>query len=269
MLERQRLASDAARAEHDPAFPRRVARRRKQGQRTARENVADLTDPGTFVEYGRLRVAGQRKRRSLEDLINTTPADAIVTGIACVNGDQFPSPSKSRAVIMAYDATVLAGTQGAHGHHKTDRIVAVAARMRLPVIWLCEGGGGRPGDTEGPGSIGAGLAVSSFTAFGRLSGLVPLVGVVSGYCFAGNAAFLGCCDVIIATKISNVGMAGPAMIVSGHPQGSPSPSHTPTPLTHPPYTHTHTVCAGPPPAAAVDTPLRPYRLHQCSHRTLR
>ena len=73
--------------------------------------------------------------------------------------------------------------------------------------------GGRPGDTDRLGMTG--LDGPSFVQFAKLSGLVPVVGVVSGYCFAGNAAMLGCCDVIIATRDTTIGMAGPAMIEGG------------------------------------------------------
>jgi len=52
-----------------------VARRRKTGHRTARENLDDLLDPGSFIEYGALTIAAQRRRRTLEDLIKATPAD--------------------------------------------------------------------------------------------------------------------------------------------------------------------------------------------------
>ena len=108
---------------------------------------------------------------------------------------------------------VLAGTQGFHGHRKKDRLFEMAERFRLPLVLFAEGGGGRPGDTAAPQV--SGLEVMAFALFGRLSGLVPLVGVVSGRCFAGNAALLGCCDVIIATEDSSIGMAGPAMIEGG------------------------------------------------------
>ncbi len=136
----------------------------------------------------------------------------MVAGIGSVNGDDF-SPSKSRCVVMSYDYTVLAGTQGAQNHRKKDRMFELAERMRLPVVFFTEGGGGRPGDTDGIGV--AGLDCLAFQYFGQLSGLVPLVGITSGRCFAGNAAMLGCCDVVIATKGSNIGMGGPAMIEGG------------------------------------------------------
>ena len=196
----------------DAARPEAVARRRASGQRTARENVADVCDPGTFVEYGALAIAAQRQRRSLTELIERTPADGLVAGVSRVNSDLFGADSTG-CVVMAYDYTVLAGTQGHQNHRKTDRMLDLAARNRLPVIFFTEGGGGRPGDTDT--AIVSGLGVPTFHTMGRLSGLVPLIGIASGRTFAGNAALLGCCDVIIATAGASIGMGGPAMIAGG------------------------------------------------------
>ena len=196
----------------DPARPTAVARRRKTGQRTARENVLDLCDEGSFVEYGPLVIAAQRRRRSVEDLIENTPADGMLAGLARVNGDFF-GETDSRCVVMSYDYTVLAGTQGAQNHRKKDRMFELALEWQLPVVFFTEGGGGRPGDTDGLGV--AGLDCFAFHYWGKLSGLVPMVGINSGRCFAGNAAILGCCDVVIATENSNIGMGGPAMIEGG------------------------------------------------------
>jgi acetyl/propionyl-CoA carboxylase alpha subunit len=197
---------------YDENRPEAVARRRARGQRTARENVADLCDAGSFVEYGGLAIAAQASRRSVPDLIANTPADGLVTGIGNINGT-LVDKARARSAVMAYDATVLAGTQGKRNHVKTDRIVEVALRDTLPLVLFAEGGGGRPGDVDIP-SI-SGLIQPSFAAFAELSGEVPVVGIVSGRCFAGNAAFLGCCDVIISDTSANIGMAGPAMIEGG------------------------------------------------------
>ena len=196
----------------DAARPDAVARRRQTAQRTARENVDDICDPGTFVEYGPLVIAAQRRRRPVEELIERTPADGLVAGIGRVNGHLFDEP-RSRCVVMAYDYTVLAGTQGIQNHRKKDRLFELASQLRLPVVFFTEGGGGRPGDTDG--TTVAGLDCWAFNYWGRLSGLVPLVGINSGRCFAGNAALLGCCDVVIATANSSIGMGGPAMIEGG------------------------------------------------------
>ncbi len=196
----------------DENRPEAVKRRRKTGQRTARENLADLVDPGTFVEYGALVIAAQRQRRSVQDLIARTPADGLVAGLGDVNGVLFPD-ADTRCVVMSYDYTVLAGTQGVMNHYKKDRMLELAEIHRLPVVLFSEGGGGRPGDTDS--TQVAGLDCRAFQYFAELSGLVPLVGINSGRCFAGNAALLGCCDVVIATKNSNIGMGGPAMIEGG------------------------------------------------------
>ena len=196
----------------DAARPEAVAKRHALGLRTARENVADLCDAGSFIEYGALALAAQRSRRSLDDLVRNTPADGMVTGIGSINGAAFGAET-SRCVVMAYDATVLAGTQGMRNHAKTDRMLGIALQQKLPVVLFAEGGGGRPGDTDMP--IVAGLHVASFASYARLSGQVPVVGIVAGRCFAGNAALLGCSDVIIATRRSNIGMGGPAMVEGG------------------------------------------------------
>src|SRR5215472_5593813 len=196
----------------DESRPDAVARRRKTGQRTARENINDLCDPGTFVEYGPIVIAAQRRRRTIEDLVKNTPADGMVAGIGRVNGDLFEE-SKAQCILMSYDYTVLAGTQGGQNHRKKDRMFEIAMKQQLPVVFFTEGGGGRPGDTDGIGV--AGLDCMAFNYWGKLSGLVPLVGINSGRCFAGNAALLGCCDVVIATRNSNIGMGGPAMIEGG------------------------------------------------------
>ena len=197
----------------DTFRPEAVARRRKTHQRTARENIEDLCDPGTFVEYGPIVIAAQRRRRTIEDLVKNTPADGMIAGIGAVNGHLFEDQAKANCILMSYDYTVLAGTQGQQNHRKKDRMFEIAEKQQLPVVFFTEGGGGRPGDTDGIGV--AGLDCLAFSYWGGLSGLVPLVGINSGRCFAGNAALLGCCDVVIATKNSNIGMGGPAMIEGG------------------------------------------------------
>jgi acetyl/propionyl-CoA carboxylase alpha subunit len=186
-----------------------VARRHGRGQRTARENVEDLCDPGSFVEYGQLVLAAQSRRRSLEELIEKSPADGMITGVGSVNGTLFGDPER-RCAVLAYDYTVFAGTQGQRNHAKTDRLIDVAEHGRLPVVIFAEGGGGRPGDTDGSSG-----SSRTFARLPQLSALVPMVGITTGRCFAGNASVLGVCDVVIATAGSNIGMGGPAMIEGG------------------------------------------------------
>ena len=196
----------------DKNRPVKMARRYKTGHRSARQNIADICDKDSFVEYGPLVIAAQRRRRTLEDLIENTPADGMLAGLCSINGSMFPGTA-SRCILISYDYTVLAGTQGGQNHRKKDRLFALAEQMRCPVVCFAEGGGGRPGDTDTMGV--AGLDCLAFNFFAKLSALVPLVGITTGRCFAGNAALLGCCDVIIATEDANIGMGGPAMIEGG------------------------------------------------------
>jgi len=198
LLARRGLTLDAAR-------PDAVARRHQQGGRTARENLDDLVDAGSFVEYGRFAIAAQRQRRELQDLIERTPADGLIAGTARINGEP--------CAVLSYDYTVLAGTQGYLGHRKKDRLFELIERMRLPTIFFAEGGGGRPGDTDYP--VVSALDTRAFALWAKLSGLIPRIAVVKGRCFAGNAVIAGCSDLIVATEDSSIGMGGPAMIAGG------------------------------------------------------
>jgi acetyl-CoA carboxylase carboxyltransferase component len=204
VLERRALTRDEAR-------PDAVERRRASGARTARENIADLVDPGSFVEYGRFAVAAQRGRRELDELIRRTPADGLIAGTARINGELFGE--RSACAVLSYDYSVLAGTQGAVGHRKKDRLFELIERMRLPTVFFAEGGGGRPGDTD-YAAVSA-LDTRAFALWARLSGIVPRIAVVAGNCFAGNAVIAGCSDLIVATANVSLGMGGPAMIEGG------------------------------------------------------
>jgi len=197
----------------DEARPGAVRKRHDLGKQTARENVNAVCDPDSFIEYGALTFAAQRKRRSVEDLMTATPADGLIAGIGAVNGDRFDE-ERARCMVLAYDYTVLAGTQGTMNHKKTDRMLQIAERLELPVIFFAEGGGGRPGDTDNATKV-AGLDVPTFQQYAGMSGIAPRISIVSGRCFAGNAVIAGCSDLMIATRDTSIGMAGPAMIEGG------------------------------------------------------
>jgi acetyl-CoA carboxylase carboxyltransferase component len=182
----------------DEARPDAVGRRHAAGRRTARENLEDLVDPGSFVEYGRFAIAAQRGRRELEDLIARTPADGLIGGTARINGELFGA-ERAACAVLSYDYTVLAGTQGAVGHRKKDRLFELIERMRLPTVLFAEGGGGRPGDTDYP--VVSALDTRAFALWARLAGRVPRIAVVAGRCFAGNAVLAGCSDLTALGRI--------------------------------------------------------------------
>ena len=198
LLARRALTEDSAR-------PEQVQRRHDGGRRTARENLEDLVDEGSFVEYGRFITAAQEARRPLDELLDRTVADGLVGGLARVGGHA--------CAVLSYDYLVMAGTQGMRGHRKSDRLIETVERLGLPTVFFTEGGGGRPGDTDIP--LVSALDVRSFALWARLAGVVPRIAVVAGNCFAGNAVIAGCSDLIVATTDSSLGMAGPAMIAGG------------------------------------------------------
>jgi len=235
LAERQAYLTEEYRAE-------KIAKRHVKQQRSPQENLADLLD-GTFREYGPLVTASSWQKE--EWLRETTQADGLLMGIGHVNGDLF-TQEHSRVIAVHYDYMVVAGTQGGRGHYKQDRMYVLAKRFRLPIILFSEGGGGRPGISGGEPAAKVDLAIASglreasglepesasvdiagrggggvpidsytFTMLPELSGLVPLVGINSGRCFAGNTVLLACCDVIIATENSTIGLGGPAMIEGG------------------------------------------------------
>src|SRR5690606_37145190 len=204
VIERHAVTRDARR-------PEAAARRHAKGHRTARENVDDFLDEGSFMEYGALALASQRGRHTEAELIRRSPADGLIAGLGMVNAALYGQQA-ARCMVLAYDFTVFAGTQGITNHKKTDRMLNLALQRRLPLILWAEGGGGRPND-EYPGvSL---LDNMTFLGMARLSGQAPTLAIVNGRCFAGNASLAGCCDVIIATRDTSIGMAGPAMIEGG------------------------------------------------------
>ena len=217
-VEAARADLDEVRARHalglDSARPDAVAKRRKIAGRTARENVADLCDPDSFIEYGALTIAAQRRRRTLDDLMTSTPADGMIAGFGTVNAALFGA-DRTRCAVLAYDYTVLAGTQGHNNHKKKDRLFELAAEWKSPLVFFTEGGGGRPGDVDTDDLIMSWLDLKTFATWPQLSGIAPRIAVNAGRCFAGNAVIFGCADITVATANSNIGLAGPAMIEGG------------------------------------------------------
>ena len=188
-------------------------KRHKLNLRTARENLSDLVDKDSFLEYGAFAVAAQKSRKNKEELLMETSGDGVITGFCKINSNIIDNKSTD-AVAIVYDYSVLAGTQGYFHHMKLDRICEKAKKYKLPIVIFTEGGGGRPGDTDINTSI-AGLHVPTFALWGSLTGRCLRIAINNGFCFAGNAALFGCADIRIATKNSWIGMAGPAMIEGG------------------------------------------------------
>lgn len=189
-----RKVLDARAATLDRARPEAVARQHGRGRWTARERIEALFDPDTFVEYGQLVRPASRQ-------LGDGPADGLVMGVGLVGG--------SPVCAFSYDYTVFGGSQSPRNHRKMDRLLELARRNRWPVVCWSEGGGARATELDYQGGM-----VTTFVQFPRLSGLVPIVTVLSGPSFAGQANIAGCSDVVIATQASTLGLSGPPLVLS-------------------------------------------------------
>lgn len=179
--------------------PKALERRRKVSQRTARENIAQLVDPGSLVEYGSFTTAAPRRRPQLQDLIRNTRQDVLLAGVATINAAHF-GPESARCMVLAYEHRLLADARRRMNYEKIGRMLMFAKQWRMPVVFYVGAVGGSQGDTDRLDTTC--LDKRSFVQFAKLSGLVPVIGVIFGCPFAGNEAMLRGCDAIIATKKS-------------------------------------------------------------------
>jgi acetyl-CoA carboxylase carboxyltransferase component len=179
---------------YDAARPEVVEKIHARGRLTARERIDAVLDPGSFVETGVL--AGGEDE----------PAGGLVGGFGTLYGKPI--------AISSYDYSVWGGTQTAVNHSKIDRIMDLSFRHRWPFVCFADGGGARAQGLAGRGWGQAGMSntLGTFDGLATLSGWVPIVSVVSGRSFAGNASIAGFSDVVFATKGSAIGMGGPPLV---------------------------------------------------------
>jgi acetyl-CoA carboxylase carboxyltransferase component len=151
------------------------------GKLFARQRIADLCDPGTFVEDAALA-----NNRDPE-----LPSDGVVPGIARVEG--------RTVAIMANDSTVKAGSWGRRTVEKILRIQETATRLRCPILYLVDSAGARITDQVEmfPGRRGAGRIFYNQV---QMSGMVPQVCLLFGPSAAGGAYIPAFCDVVVMVE---------------------------------------------------------------------
>jgi len=182
----------------DESQPEAVSALHGSGRRTPRENLTDLVDEGSFREFGP-PAAG-------------SAAGGTIIGMGTVNAD-LVGEERGRVAVVHSDYMMASYSPG---HYRQEPVHELVRDFQVPLVLFSDGEGKPFGNLKG-----VGFDASVFTEFARLSGLVPLIGVNTGDCFAGNATLLACCDVIIATKNSTIGMNGPA-VVAATGMGTPS-----------------------------------------------
>jgi acetyl-CoA carboxylase carboxyltransferase component len=169
-----------------------LAKIKARGMLTARERIAALVDPDSFLELGPLA-------QPLNPAF-TGAADGVVVGFGAVDGITVG--------LVSFDYSVFGGTQGPVGHAKIDKVLERCYEQRFPVVIFNEGGGTRVQEMQGM------RPTHTFPLLSLLSGVVPVISVVLGRAFAGNANIPGLSNVIIASRTSALGLAGPPLVES-------------------------------------------------------
>ena len=183
-----------------------VAARHADGRRTARENIADLLDDGSFREFG--------------PATSGSIDGGSVIGFGSVNADLF-GEERSRVALIHNDISTTTTTNGA-GHYKQEPVHELVHDFQVPLVIFSEGEG-KPYVGPQGFQLGVGMDTQLYSEFAKLSGLVPLVGITTGQCFGPNATLLACCDVIIATRTATIGMGGGPAVVEATGMGKFTP----------------------------------------------
>lgn len=184
-LDRRR---DAARA---MGGEERIQAHRAAGKLDARQRAAALFDPGTFVELGTL--AGAPGADGLPP-----PADGLIAGSGLIDGRP--------ALCGVEDFTVLGGSIGDAGSSKRYRLTELAAREKLPLVFMLEGAGHRLTNHH------ANPAPNDLHGLARLSGQVPMVCLVLGPSAGHGALTAPLSDFVVMTPQASLFVAGPPIV---------------------------------------------------------
>ena len=186
--------------------PERIAKQHERGKMTARERIAYLFDPGSFVEFG---AHASFHVGSAEITSVKAPADGVITGTGKIGGRMV--------ACAAYDFTVLGGSIGMVGETKVTRLREMALRDRVPIVWLIDSAGAR---IHPSGGLNQADTIAYFADSGylfreqvQLSGVVPQVAAMVGPGAAGTAYIPGLADFVpMVKKNSSMALGGPALV---------------------------------------------------------
>lgn len=181
---------------------KRVAAQHAKGRLTARERVALLVEPGSFVELGQLAHSDR------PEVGEAAPGDALVTGVGLVDG--------RKVAVVAVDSTVLAGTTGWVGTRKQAQLVTLAVRKGYPLVCLGDANGGRIPDLLGSGFAGVvgDHEGEDFLGYRLERDRVPRVTAVLGNAYGDPALWASVSDFVVMAKGCTLGLSGPSLVAS-------------------------------------------------------
>lgn len=182
--------------------PEKVAAQHAKGRLTARERIALLVEPGSFVEIGLLAHSDR------EEVGEKAPADAAITGVGLVDG--------RKVAVVAVDATVMAGTTGWVGSRKQGHLASLAVKRGYPLVCLGDANGGRIPDMLGSrfaGAIGSHEG-EDFMGYRVQVDRVPRVTAALGNAYGDPALWAACSDFVVLAEGCTVGLCGPSLVAA-------------------------------------------------------
>lgn len=176
----------------------RIDKQHAAGRKTARERIAFLLDPGTFVELDKFVT-----HRSTDFGMEKTKflGDGVVSGYGKIDGRLI--------YVFAQDFTVFGGSLSRANADKIIKVMDLAMKMGAPVIGLNDSGGARI--QEGVESL-AGYA-DIFYRNVMSSGVIPQISAILGPCAGGAVYSPAITDFIMMVKeTSYMFVTGPDVI---------------------------------------------------------
>ncbi len=177
--------------------PERIARHHESGRLTARERIEQFVDPGSWREMGLLALPENRRAEP-------SPADAIITGVARVDG--------RKVCLVAIDPTVLAGTTAPVNMRKQNRVAEWAGRRGMPLVFLSDNDGGRLPDLLGWRFAGVPFDFTTFLESPDGCPAIPRVTAALGPSFGDAALHCATSDLVVMTRTSAIALSGPPVV---------------------------------------------------------
>jgi propionyl-CoA carboxylase beta chain len=176
----------------------RIKVQHDKGKMTARERLAALLDPGTFVELDRF-VTHRSSDFGLAD--EKYLGDGVVTGSGRIEG--------RLVYVFAQDFTVFGGSLSEAHAEKICKVMDAALKTGAPIIGLNDSGGARI--QEGVVSLGGYADI--FLRNTLASGVVPQISAILGPCAGGAVYSPAITDFVFMVRgISYMFVTGPNVV---------------------------------------------------------
>jgi len=184
--------------------PEGIARQHAKGRLTIRERIDALLDAASFQEQGKATALPEYDEN--DQLTGYVPANYVVG---------FGKIDQRRIIVGGEDFTLKGGSPNAAGLRKSVYAEHLAARYKLPLVRLLEGGGGSvKGSGRRGGTVGEPVyAQPRFKIIADVMGKVPIVSAAMGAVAGFPAGRLVASHFSVMTRhTAQVLIGGPALV---------------------------------------------------------